>query len=82
VYLIIFFKDLVQDLAQGFSVRNKDIVSLNYNSPVFNISEVPESNIIKILGQLKSSRAKVKSSHLYLYRAFYNADCVKAALQC
>ncbi len=23
-----------------------------------------------------------KSSHLYLYSALYNTDCVKAALQC
>lgn len=59
VYLIFFFLiDLVQALAQGFSVRNKDIVSSNYNSLVFNISEVPESNIIQILGQLNSSRTK------------------------
>lgn len=59
VYLIFFFLiDLVQALAQGFSVRNKDIVSSNYNSLVFNISEVPESNIKQILGQLNSSRTK------------------------
>jgi len=24
---------------------------------------------------------KVKSSHLYLYSAFYNTDCIKAASQ-
>jgi len=24
---------------------------------------------------------KVKSSHIYLYSAFHNTDCIKAALQ-
>jgi len=26
-------------------------------------------------------RKQVKSSHLYLYSAFYNTDCIKAASQ-
>ncbi len=33
------------------------------------------------LVHMHAEKIKVKSSHLYLYRALYNKDCVKAALQ-
>ncbi len=55
----IFFIDSVQELTQGFSVRGfyKDIILPNHDLTVFNISEVSESYLIKIVSQVKSSRS-------------------------
>ena len=52
------FIDSVQDLAQGFGLREKVITPSNDNLPLFGISEVPESSITKILGKFKNSKAK------------------------
>ncbi len=37
---------------------------------------------LKYFGFVKPLKTLYKSSHLYLYSALYNTDCVKAALQC
>ena len=46
-----YFIDSVQDLAQGFGLRGKVITPSNDNLPLFSISEVPDSSIIKLLGK-------------------------------
>lgn len=53
-----YFMNSVQDLAQGFGLRGKVTSPSNDNLPLFSISEVPESSILKILGKFKNSKAK------------------------
>ncbi len=50
MYLILFLIDAVQDLTQGFSVRSKHIILPNHDLTVFNMSEVSESYLLKMLG--------------------------------
>ncbi len=59
MYLIFFFIDSVQDLTQGFGVRSKHIRLPNHDLTVFNLSEVSESYLLKMLGRLKISKARM-----------------------
>ncbi len=47
----------------------------------FHVMKQPFLHGILELGMSNKPSNEVKSSHHYLYSAFYNADCVKAALQ-
>ena len=45
-------------LKHEFNMSGKVITPTNDNLPLFSISEVPDSSIIKLLGKFKNSKAK------------------------
>ncbi len=52
---------------------------MDYEMVLFKPADFHSYSVASV--HMHAEKIKVKSSHLYLYRALYNKDCVKAALQ-
>ncbi len=89
------FVDSVETITRCFPPAYTNVCPVTTAEPVFRIRPVSDSDVMRTIRSLKSSRAKykysmdivmlkesnltlIKSSHLYLFSAFNNTDCVKA----
>ncbi len=89
------FADSVETITRCFPPAYTNVCPVTTVEPVFRIRPVSDSDVMRTIRSLKSSRAKdkygmdvvmlkessltlIKSSHLYLFSAFNNTDCVKA----